>query len=119
MKQKELQPDTFIIKNCYVKSVEAALKRYDIYLEERRSELKEGRKSKQKHILQCKIDQLKLQKNSLQDLSKLFNEEFVKSMEQGEKKMDLERDSKANALKRNPDEKGREIDDPNKALAII
>ena len=55
----------------------------------------------------------------MQDLSKLFNEEFVKFMEQGEKKMDLERDSKANALKRNQDEKGREIDDPNKALAII
>ena len=86
MKQKGLQPDTTIMKNGLIKSVKAARKRYDIYLEERRSEKEEGQKSKQKQILQCEIDQLKLHKNSLQDLYKSFYEEFVKLMEEAEKK---------------------------------
>ena len=40
MKQKGLQPDRIIMKNGFIKSVKAARKRYDIYLEERRSEKK-------------------------------------------------------------------------------
>ena len=32
--QKELQPDTIIMKNCLIRSVKAAPKRYDTYLEE-------------------------------------------------------------------------------------
>ena len=84
MKQKGLQPDTVIMKSSLIKSVKAASKRYDIYLEERRSEKKEGQESKQKQILQCEIDQLKLHKNSLQDLCKSFDEEFVKLVEEVE-----------------------------------
>ena len=88
------------MKNGLIKYVKAARKRYDIYLEERRSEKEEGQKSKQKQILQCEIDQLKLHKNSLQDLCKSFDEEFVKLVEEVEKKMDLKIVSKGNALKR-------------------
>ena len=33
MKQKGFQPDTIIMKNALIKSVKAARKRYDIYLE--------------------------------------------------------------------------------------
>ena len=57
----------------------------DIYLKERRSE-KKDQKSKQKQIIQCGIDQLKLQKNSLQDLCKSFDEEFMKLIEEAEKR---------------------------------
>ena len=89
MKQKGLQTEIIIMKNGLSKSVKAARKRYDIYFEERRSEKIEGQKSKQKQILQCETDQLKLHKNSLQDLCKSFDEEFVKLMEEAEKKMDL------------------------------
>ena len=46
MKQKTIQPDT-IMKNGLNKSAKAARKRYDVYLEKRRSEKKEGQKSKQ------------------------------------------------------------------------
>ena len=49
MKQKVLQADTIIMKNGLTKAVKAAHKRYDIYLEERRSgkkKKKEGQKSK-------------------------------------------------------------------------
>ena len=42
MKQKGLQPDRIIIKRGYIKSVKAVCKRYDIYLEKRRS----GKKKK-------------------------------------------------------------------------
>ena len=55
----------------------------------------------------------------MQDLCKSFDEEFVKLMEGAEKKMDLKIVSKGNALKRKSEEKGREIDDLNKAVAII
>ena len=89
MKQKGLQTDTIIMKNGLIKSVKAARKRYDIYFEERISKKIEGQKSKQKQILQCETDQLKLHKNSLQDLCKSFDEEFVKLMEEAEKKLDL------------------------------
>ena len=50
----------------------------------------------------------KLQKNSLQDLCKSFDEEFVKLMEEAEKKMDFK-----------SEEKGREIENLNKAIAVI
>ena len=119
IKQKGLQTDTIIMKNGLIKSVKAARKRYDIYLEEQRSEKKEGQKSKQKQIVQCEIDQLKLHKNGLQDLCKTFDEEFVKLMEEAEKKMDLKIVSKGNALKRKSEEKGRQMYDLNKAIAII
>ena len=55
----------------------------------------------------------------MQDLSKSFDEEFGKLMEEAEKKMHLKVVSKGNALKRKSEEKGREIDDLNKAIAII
>lgn len=69
-----------------IESVKAARKRCDIHLEERRSAKKEGYRSKQKQILQCETDQLKLAKNSLQDLCKSFDEEFVKLLEEAEEK---------------------------------
>ena len=50
----------------------------------------------------------KLQKNSLQDVCKSFDEEFVKLIEKAEKKMDFK-----------SEEKGREIEDLNKAIAIM
>ena len=86
------------------------------YLEEQSSE-KKKKKSKQKQILQCEVDQLKLHKNSLQDLCRSFNAEFLKLMEEAEKKMDLF--SKGNALKWKSEEKGKGIDDLNKAIAIL
>ena len=55
----------------------------------------------------------------MQDLSKSFDEEFAKLMEEAEKNMHLKVVLKGNALKRKSEEKGREIDDLNKAIAII
>ena len=65
MKQIVLEPDTIIMKNGLFKSVKASRKRYGIYLEGQISERKkEGQKSKEKQILQCELDLLRLQKNS-------------------------------------------------------
>ena len=119
MKQKGLQPDRSIMKSGFIKSVKAARKRYDIYLEERRSEKEEGQKSKQKQILQCEIDQLKSYQNTLQDLCKSLDKKIVGLMEEIEKKMDLKIVSKENALKQKREKKGKEIDDLNKAIPII
>ena len=86
MKQKRLQLDTIIMENGgLIKSVRAARKKYDIYLEQRRSE-KKKRPKEQKNR--------KLQRNTLQDLCKSFDEEFVKLMEEAEKKMDLKMQKK-------------------------
>ena len=83
-----------------MKSVKAARKRYDIYLAELDlKKKKEGQKSKQKQILQCEIDQLKLQQNTLQDLCKSLDKKFVGLLEEIEKKMDLKIVSKEYALK--------------------
>ena len=52
MKQKRLQLDTIIMENGgLIKPVRAARKKYDIYLEQRRSE-KKGQKSKK--IANCR-----------------------------------------------------------------
>ena len=48
MKQKGLQPDRIIIKRGYIKFLKAVCKRYDTYLEERRSGKKKKKKKGQK-----------------------------------------------------------------------
>ena len=60
-----------------------------------------------------------IKKNSLQDLCKSFYEEFVKLMEEVEKKVDLKAVLKGNTIKRKSKEKRREIDNLNKAVAIM
>ena len=47
MKQKGLQPDRIIIKRGYIKFVKAVCKRYDTYLEERRSGKKKKKRPKE------------------------------------------------------------------------
>ena len=85
MKQKRPQLDTIIMENGgLIKPVRAARKKYDIYLEQRRSEKKRPKEQKNR----------KLQRNTLQDLCKSFDEEFVKLMEEAEKKMNLKMQKK-------------------------
>ena len=103
------------MRNGLTKSVKDARKRYDMYTEELRSGKKKKKKKKKKaqrvnrnKFYNVKQINSKLQKNSLQDLCKSFDEEFVKLMEEAEKKMDFK-----------ADEKSREIKDLNKAIAII
>ena len=55
----------------------------------------------------------------MQDLCKSSNEEFVKLIEEAEKKMNLKIVQKENLLKRKTEDKVREINDLNEATAII
>ena len=51
MKQKRLQLDTTIMENGgLIKPVRAARKKYDIYLEQRRSEKKKAKRAKKSQI---------------------------------------------------------------------
>lgn len=114
-----LKPNTINISNKLIRSVASARQKYKDSLAQSQVKNKKKKNDNEKIIIAEELRVLNAKRIQLQKISDSLNEEFVASVKLAEEKMDITLVSKANALKRKSEEKGKEVLKLDEAIELI
>ena len=119
MISNSLKPYTIAITNQLIRSVSAARQKYQESFATSKFQEKQRRASNEKLTITEELRVLTVKRNQLNKICDSLNVEFVSSVRLAEEKMDLTLLSKANALKRKSEDKGKQVLKLDKTITLL